>query len=224
MSEFNFNKSITIYPAFDAFVKKHFSTCLGIGGGSTNVNVVFSSILTNEEQVSLSNLVSNYVNPSYWLDLDHTESAPLTTEFINSSTPSVLQSIIVSPYGQPNIVLDNFKSIIRYTTNNTSYFSNWDSNIDPINFTLILHNYNNNSEIKSVTANINADIYNWKTMVQAGSNTLPDIYKTIQIYGLKDVVPGYDTIWLFKGSISNSNVNASLNGLQKLYYQVTLPQ
>lgn len=223
MSEIAFNKSITIYPAFDAFLKNHFPTCLGITGNSESVTAVFSDVLSESDQASLSNLVSSYSNPPYWLELDHTESSPLMTNAITSTSNVIMQSVIVSQYGQTNIVLDNMKTIVRYSTENPAYFATWNSNIDPIVFNLSINNYTTNNIVTDISANINTDVATWKQMAIAGSNTLPDIFKTIQIYGLKDKIPNYDCIWLFQGSITNSNVAVSLNSLQKLFYQIQLP-
>lgn len=225
MAEFPFTKSITLYPAFDAFLKQNFpSTYLGISGGNDQVTVVFSEPISESEQVTLSNLVAGYSNPPYWLELDHTEGSALMSEPTNSTTSSLMQSIIVSPYGQTNIVLDNMKTIVRYTTNNPSYFATWDSNVNPISFTLDVYNHTRNLPVTSVSVNINNQIDQWKQYAVAGSNVLPDIFKTVQLYGLKDYVPNYDCIWLFNGAITNSNVFASLNSLQKLFYQVQWPQ
>ena len=221
MSSFNYNKAISIYSAFDAYLRSHFPTTLdGITGSSTEVSVIFKTELSQEDQTLLHDLVEAYVNPSYWLDLDHTESAPLTSPPTNSSDLVVLQSIIVSSLsGNPNIVLANMKSIIRYSTQNPTYFQTWDPIEAPIIFTLEIYNYTTQSLVKTVSTNVTNEIQAWKT-----DNTAPDIFKTVQIYGLKDLIPNFDCIWLFKGSINNSNVYASMNGLQKLYYQLILPQ
>lgn len=221
MSEFAFNKAITIYPAFDAYLRNNFPTTFnGITGGSDTVTALFTEPLSEVQQATLSNLVSNYVNPSYWLELDHTESSPLMSEPTISPSNVLMQSIIVSQYGQVNIALDNMKTIVRYSAQDPAYFATWDSNQSPVTFNLTIDNYTTGNNVTIVSTNINNELATWKAMAQAGSNSLPDIFKTVQIYGLKDMIPNYDNIWLFKGSITNSNVAASLNSLQKLFYNV----
>jgi hypothetical protein len=64
----------------------------------------------------------------------------------------------------------------------------------------------------------------WRSHVLAGSPApLKPIYKTVQLYGLKDVNPTCDGIWHMQACTTHSESSISLHGLQKIYYQVMLP-
>jgi hypothetical protein len=185
--------------------------------------MVFSTELSQNEVSSLTILVEQYTDPSYWLEQNHTENLSFITKSITSPIPEIMQSIIISPYSTDNIILNDMTTIVRYTCDNIPAFSNWDSNVNPINFSLELYNYTDNFSIKTIYANIDSDVEIWKNMATAGSNYCPDIFKTVEINNLYNICPSNNGIWLFKGAISNSNLSATLNCLQKKYYQIITP-
>jgi hypothetical protein len=222
---FTFDKHIGIFNSFQNYISNAHSNVLGLSGDANSITVVFSSNLNPDQIISLSNNVVNYNDPSYWLNLDHTNNFPLFSEQINSTTGTTLQSFILSPYDQDNIVIGSLKTICKYNTSDLSYFANFNSNISPMKFSLSLCNVTKNQFITSNSTDINEEIQSkWVPLANAGCNFAPPIFKTIQLFGLKDYTPGSDCMFNLNGHVSDSNLYVNLNGLQQLYYQVELPQ
>jgi hypothetical protein len=229
MVQYAYSKHIGLIDAFQNTIEKTFPACNGVTVAPDEVTVEFPDVLSEQDQISLSNLVSSYVDPSYWLSLDHTENMPMYTSQHSNLDMEDIISFITSPseHDDNDIVLGDMKTIVQLIPNSNliSYIgsSNW--NNDPIAVTLAISNYTNNTFITSNSVNFNNTIdTQWIPLIQAGSNNLPAIVKTIQLYGLKDHKPSFDNIWQIAGSCTNSNIKYRLQSLQKIFYEVRLPQ
>ncbi len=224
---YTFAKHIGIIEAFQEYLRKELPSCNGVSGSPDEVMVEFSKELSAEEIAHLNTLVATYNDPSYWLYFDHTENMFMSTHYTSSTTPTLLESFIISPYETNNIVLGDIKTIVQIVPNEHTlqHFSTWDSNMDPVSVTLEIFDYTDKTHLIENSLNLNyAVAQEWIPLIQAGSNVLPTIAKTIQLYGLKDENPGSDCIWQFHGHISNSNLSFNFSGLQKIYYQILLPK
>lgn len=178
------------------------------------VRITFSRELTQEEQDLLASRIEAYVSPSYWLTLHHTENQFLTSLPSNTTTLAAIQSFIVSPYNTSDYVMGDLKTILKYETPDVSVFNDWDPETHPITCTVQLYDYTQNQVIYNTVENINTIISGWK------NNNVDPIWKTTQIYGLKDANPGSDAIWQIKIAVSDPRVYVSLNGMQKIFYSV----
>ncbi len=213
---------VQIVNAFDAHIKTGFPDVSGYDTSGENVVVSMPRTLTVAEQATLASLVGSYADPTYWLDLQRTDTIALKGPNTSSADPVFMQSFIVAlpdNLGFTGECAQSMKTVVRYTPANLNAFAAWDSNADPVRFTLSMQDYSNsNYTVKSVTDDTSSLLGGWVAAARAGSNTADPVYKTIQMFGLN---PGSDAIWNLYGSISNSNVSASINGMQKLYYSVT---
>jgi len=217
MASYRYSKELYLNVAFDDFLKKNFPDSYinfdGVPPFTENlIDIVFNRELTQEEHDNLTTLITNYVNPSYWLAFSRTDNMFVNSLPINSSIPSVAQTFIISPYNQGFEVMGDMKTIIKYESTDT--FSNFNSSIDNITCTIQLFDYTNNNVIVNIESNINDIIDSWKN---GQSNPT---WKTYQIYGLKDANPGSDAIWQIKLSVSDPRVNVTLNGMQRIFYNI----
>lgn len=223
---YTYNKHIGIIECFQDYIKKDFPLCSGVTASPDDVMLEFAEGLSESNSMSLSNLVSSYVDPPFWLMLDHTENTFMHSHITSSAEPTLLESFIMSPYNDPNTVLGDIKTIVTLTQGPTTcdHFSSWDSNVNPVSVNVSVYSQTCDTTLVANSVNMNDMIATkWIPLLQAGSNVLPPLSKTLQIYGFKDRTPTFDCIWQFNGSITNSNVMFDLNGLQKLFYQVKLP-
>ena len=220
MSSFVFTKELHVTAAFTDYMQKNFGDAFYSVDGvppfdQPLIRVNFNRDLTADEQSRLSTLVADYVSPAYWLVLDHTDNAFLSTPPTNSSDPIVCQSFIISPYNVGSIVMGDVKTIIQYSTPDLSVFADWDPQTTPITCTIEIYSYTQNKSVVVVTTNINDVVSSW-----LNDNTADPCWRSIQLYGLKDASPGSDEIWQLKLSVSDPRVFISLNSLQRLYYNV----
>jgi hypothetical protein len=112
--------------------------------------------------------------------------------------------------------MGELKTIIKYDCSDVSTFADWNSETDPpVECTLQLYDYTNNNVVYTHVQNINFLVQDWKD-----NGTNDPYWKTLQIYGLKDAVPGSDAIWQIKLAISDPRINVSLNGMQRIFYNV----
>ncbi len=221
MSSYTFTKELHLADAFTDFLQKTYGE---LYTGWENVppfdypivRIHFTRELTQEEQDLLAQRINDYVSPSYWLDLHHTENQFLTSLPSNNTVDTVIQSFIVSPYNTSDYVMGDLKTIVKYETPDISAFNDWDPNQTPITCTVELYDYTQQQSIYRTTENINFIISGWLQ-----NNNNDPYWKTTQIYGLKDANPGSDAIWQIKMSVSDPRVYISLNGMQKIYYTVS---
>lgn len=214
-----YEKELRHTGAFAEFLTSHFgSDFFAVDGvppfDRPLVKLVFNRELTEAEIAQLTTLVTNYVSPTYWLRLSHTDNQFLNSPATNSTDLHVCQSFIISPYNTADVVMGDLKTIIKYETNDHTAFADWDPQTNPITFTLQLFDYTQNQVIYTTTQNITDIITNWKN----GSSEA--YWRTVQIYGMKDASPGSDAIWQIKLSISDPRVYVSLNGMQRIFYNV----
>lgn len=223
MSKYSFTRYVGIPAACFDYISKLFPNANGYSYSEGVLEVSFPTSLNSLELQELTQKISEYQDPDYWLDLYNTETYPFQSIVCDSQELIDMQAIIVTPYNQNGVVLGSMKTIVKYNCKNHAAFVS--NPTEPIKFNLVMNDYSSgNSNICNVETDITNEVQNiWVPMVQAGSNVLPSIYKTTQIYGLKDLCPGADCIWTFQSSISNSNVTATINSLQKLFYYVTYP-
>lgn len=219
MYEYYFTKTVTKPDAFNDYIKGKLLTSEGVATSDTTITVYSSVELTSEQQIQLASDVEAYVDPSYWLILDHSDNQFLNTNSTNSDTPEVLQSFIVSPYNNGNTVLGSMKTVVEYTVTDLNAFINWDES-NPVIFTLEIFNLTQNKSVTTITQTLNDMCLHWKQHALNGDGSPQKDWKTLQIYGLKDLVPGSDCIWQFKVSISHPSIYISLNSVQRLYYVV----
>ncbi len=224
MPDYSFERAhVALVNALNAHIQPTFPDVAGYDTSGDNVIVNFPYELTTEQQATLAALVASYTDPPYWLDLQRTETIAMRSPATSSLTPVFMQAFIVAVpdnLGFMGECSQSMKTVVRYAPVNLAHFVDWDSNVSPVQFTLDIQDYTHDDAITTITDDISNMLTGWQELAQAGSNTAPAIFKTIQLYGLN---PTTDSIWNVFGSISNSNVSAGINGMQKLYYSVTRP-
>jgi len=211
------------------FIKTVSNNKFSLGIGSYNQDnipsvTIYSNVdtVTEEDWVAIQLALQSYTEPVEYLILHHTDDHFLNTIETNSNDLTVLQSFIQSPpvtdlmSDKANIpmVLNDMKVICCLRVDNSSVLTSWDSVNDPITITFQIYDKTRDTIISTQTLDISNIALNFKN----GTTTVD--YKTVQIYGLRDVIDTYSCIWQFRTSISNSNIYLSINGAQKLYYQV----
>lgn len=227
--EYIFNKQVRLYDALNAQLKSTFgANSAGLSSADgLSITVYMNSPLSGEDEARLGQLVAKYVDPPYWLELDRTENHALRSLPTNASNCSVfLETFIMSPYIDNQLVMGSMKTIVRCSTQDAAWVTAWDPNTQPVRVEVRLHCGSTGRDITSNAIDVTAELdAAWRGPVSAGSNALdlPAVYKSVQLFGLKDACPSSDRIWHLQGAISNSNVSIDLHGLQKLFYQVVLP-
>ena len=225
--EYPFAKTVKLPDALRAQLNARFGNIsLGLNSSDAeHISVYMTRELTADELTALNMIIADYTDPSYWLELDHTENHSLRSITTNeTSCQTFLDTFIIAPYAHDNVVMGSMKTVVRCTTPDPSWVSSWNAATSPISVEVCVHCGTTGRDISSNSMDISADIdAAWRPMVAAGSNTVPPLYKSIQLYGFKDASPNSDCIWHLTGSVSDSNVCIDLNGLQKLFYQVVMP-
>ncbi len=221
MASYTFTKELHLSAAFTDYLEKTYGE-LYVSWSNVPpfdeplVRITFARELTQEEQDLLASRINSYVSPTYWLDLHHTDNQFLTSLPSNTTTLAAIQSFIVSPYNTSDYVMGDLKTIIKYETPDLNSFDGWNPETEPITFTLELYDYTQQQVIYSTTESINNIVTTWLQ----NNNTEP-VWKTTQIYGLKDANPGSDAIWQIKLAVSDPRIFVSLNGMQKIFYTVS---
>ena len=191
----------------------------------TEVEVTFNRELTPEEQISIGNAVSAYVESIYYLVLHHTETQLMNTDYTNSSDFKILQSFIMPPDNEfinenkidVNTHLGDIKTIIEIATDDVTFTNTWDPVTNPIIISLQIYCLTKELIVTTDDIDITSIVSAWK-------NADPPLtgekhaWKTHQIYGLYNVLPNHDCIWQTSLKTNNANIKLKLNGLQKLYY------
>ena len=219
MSQYCFTKSgLAKVFILDIRLKETFTFYEYLDYTDPNLVIVTKTVLDETEQANLTAFITNYVEPTVYLQLNSTVSNPTLSKKTNSQVPFTVITWILSRDDQKNsgAVFNSLKTVVSYDTDNITQFVN-NTNAT---LTFDLCNYNTNNVLYSTTVNISNILQIWETMAnnnETGSGTL---IKSLQIEGLRNVLPSDDTIIQIKLSISNPNIYVRLNGLQMLYYDL----
>ncbi len=230
-TEYTFDKSVRLPSAFNA----RLAQLLGARslGSSTpdadRVTVYVSEPLDAQELAQLAQLVQAWEDPPYWLELERTENHSMRSA--KTSDPAVstfLETFIMSPYLEDDggVVMGSIKTVVRCWTADLAWMAAWDPAAAPIHVDVQLYCGTLQRTLASATLDISADLEAaWRSLAGAGAGAgdPPPVYKSVQLYGLKDCNPSSDRVWHLQGAVSNANVTINLNGLQRLFYHVVLP-
>lgn len=178
--------------------------------------------ITEEDWNLIGLALLNYIEPNEALILHHTDDHFLNTIETNSQELLVLQSFIQSPHitdmasNKLNVptVLNDIKIICCLRVNDNNVLSSWNQAIDPISIQFQIYDKTRNIIVSNQIIDISDTVLNLKNGAELKE------FKTLQIYGVKDKIDTYSCIWQFKASISNPNIYLSINGVQKLYYEI----
>lgn len=183
--------------------------------------VSMTSELTVSQLNDLTLLITNYIDPAFYLTLDHTTSLAMHSHFTNDQdtmmgTQTVLQTLIYTASIDTNIVLDSCKSIVEFHCPNLqSYLNKTTGNIN-----VEIYDITRDTSIASQTLQLNDIAVQWNILANTGSTTGNTMYRSVQFTGLKNKNPDYDCIFQLRGSASDTSFTYRLNGLQYLYYSV----
>jgi hypothetical protein len=184
--------------------------------------VSMKSELTTLQLADLTTLINNYVDPAFYLTLDHTNSIALHSHFTTDpdnviiDDANILQTFIYTANVDSNIILDSCKTIVEYYCPNTqSYLNKTTGSIN-----VVIYDITRNTSIASQTIPLNEIAVQWNALANSGSTTGNTVYRSTQFTGLKDKNPDYDTVFQLRGTTSDLDFTFRLNGLQYLFYSV----
>jgi hypothetical protein len=186
-------------------------------------DVHFFSELTTEQQDLLTQQVQAYVDPPYYKIFRQALDMPLTTENINSTefvtvNTSINSATVVADQGTV-VKLGGLKTVVKYTTDDVTQFANFDEN-STNTVTVQFFDYTRQTVLVTNEININDILTAWKNDAINGGSGSRQQLKSSQFYGLIASCPIHDCIWQIRVKVTNPLVAVSLNGLQKLYYDI----
>lgn len=218
MTIMNFTKTITKPEAFSFYLTQNFPYLVSTTIDGTSVTLETAETLTTEEQDLLTTLVTDYVDPEYFLQLSYTDSLNGTSEKTNEQVLREVQAFIFPDLNniQDGTTLDSLKSIIKVQ----NYAVEGLTGITGGSVTVSVTDKTRDMFIASETVNIDDIITSWNALAATGATGEVTGYKTVMITGLKDKATTFDCIWVFSLSTSDPQIYARLSGLQKLFYDV----
>jgi hypothetical protein len=223
-STYNFSKVPALPDAFENYLNVN-NAPLFAGFSSTQgvLSILTSDVLTTSQLDMLTTLVNNYIDPPYYLQLDHKNSVPLYSQYtsnkdlaMSDNSLLVLQTLIFPGETTEDIVLDEIKTVFEYHCPNVQNFLNSTTG----SLTYQIYDMSRNIEITTQTIDLMSEgiIPKWNTLAQTGSTISNSIYKTKQLNGLMNKTPNYDCVWQLR--LSNPTLfSARINGLEYLYFQ-----
>ena len=181
--------------------------------------ITFKRSLTSQELSEFTNWITTWVQPSIYLIYDHAETYTLTTDKINSSDLSVVNTFIMPRYNltSSSVILGSLKTLIHVSVHDITSLINLDENIIG-NIKIQLYCNTKKVVIHHEDVSISNTIYNWKQQALGGKTGLIEDWIPYQMYGLDNVLPDYDCIWQWKLSTNSPNVYVALNSLQRIYF------
>ncbi len=191
--------------------------------GSFLITVPTSEELTTEEQEQLNNIINDYVDPPYYLQLTRTNSVPLYSEFTNKSGQNVVNgNTVMQTYifngnaaNENSEYIDCIKTIFEYRVDNVQNFAN--TTAGSIYFEI--YDITRNQLILSRDINLGSIATEWNALAQTGSTEGSTMYRSEQFYGLMNMSPGYDCIWQMRGNVDPPDAfDFKINSYQELYY------
>ncbi len=221
VSTYVFTKNISKFDAMHAYFRERQPKYLNFSAENDVVTLYLSAELTEAEQASMATLVAAYEDPEFWLTLERTEEQFLSTKFTSSTTPVVLQSFIVSPYNASDVlVMDSIKTVINFEVLDIQDLLTIPPET-PFTITIELYNFTQSETVITEVKDIADKIQMWRDEASGLSEaTSRSHWSTLQMFGLKDYVPGADNIWQFRVNVSYPLVRVALNSVQKLFYNV----
>lgn len=225
MSTYTFlEKIVNKPPAFDKYIRDNVawvSNFLGISTDPLIVNV--GRELTHEEQLQLTTLVNNYIDPVVFLVYDHSDTLTMHSHYTSDvdnilvDSKAILQTFIYNNPGANNgLVLDSVKTIVEYACPNVQNFANTTSG----SIWLDIFDVTRNVSICNVTKDLNEVATKWNALAATGSTEANSVFTSVQFDGMMNKTPNYDVIWQLRGTTSNSNYTFRCNCLQYLFYNV----
>lgn len=216
--------AIKIPDSLNSYLYDHVPHFSGVITDDTRITLTTSQELTPQQLAEATQWTLDYVDPPFWLALDHTDVSGLISASTNSQTPEVVHSFIATRADPSNnIVLDCFKTIIEYTVDDVSAFATWDPSVNPLTVSLDVYNESDGVTVVSTSENVNIIGEKFKAAALEGKTGKFTAWKTYQLTGMRDKFPGEaDCIWQYKIGISLSNVTIRMSSLQKIYYVLTL--
>lgn len=217
---FNFSYSMPRY--WQKFFDTNFPNCYYENYGD-HIDLKFQYPISDADVAKAQQTLNSYTEPPYYLTLARTQEFLLNTAKISSSSPQILQTFIMSPESNSNQVMADMKAIIELNLTTTTLLNTLNLAINSLNNneSVILQIYctTRNNMIKNMTIDISDTVSTWKTNQSSDKR----IWKSVQIYGLKELNPTYDCIWQLKLATSNPCITAGISSLQKLIYNVETP-
>lgn len=218
---YNFKITFTKPLAFANYIETQYSSLNPtiINTVDNYVTIQFNVSLTDSHISDIQSYINNYTDPAYYLTLIETQNQCLNTTTINSPTPQIVQTFIISPQTDPTLVMADMKTIIQLSIDDLNSLQ-FDKN-NPVLITVTLFDITRNIEINQTICDISPQITTWHTLQTQNISGPVYAWKSLQIYGLKDCLPDHDCIWQFKLSVNDTNINASLTCLQNLIYSIS---
>jgi hypothetical protein len=210
---FNFSYSMPRY--WQKYFDTNFPNCYYENYGD-HIDLKFQYEISDADVVKAQQTLNSYTEPPYYLTLARTQEFFLNTTKTSNSSPEILQTFIMSPESNSNQVMANMKAIVELNLTTTTSLNELNNNESVI---LQIYCTTRSNMIKNITIDISDAVSTWKTNQSIDKR----IWKSVQIYGLKEMNPTYDCIWQLKLATSNPCITAGISSLQKLIYNVETP-
>lgn len=219
---YDFEKTIIRQTAFNEYLTLNVTWVEffdGVSISGDQITVHSTRELTTEEQDALALLVTDYVDPPFYLVYSDSISAPMETVF--SSEPGlviggrrVMQTFIFSICDEPAKVINSIKTVVEYhcldvsdpPVNGEINVYIWDQTRSVVIADVIIPL----SEIQTKWDDMN-------TQMLTGPDT---VFRSLMITGLASLTPDHACVWQIRGSTNSAKFDFKLNGLQTIYYNV----
>jgi len=168
--------------------------------------------------------ISGFVNPSVYYWFDHSDDHFVRSETTNAQSLTSVQCFIQSPNsdisftgkgGEPCYIGD-IKLLLEISTPDTSAFSTWDPEVDPISIDAELHCLSFDVSLGSNTLNVTSSVSDWKAQTPSGKGRA---FKTLQVYGLTNIDIQCASVWDIRLSTTDPRASVGCIGVQRNYYQ-----
>lgn len=222
-TEYPFTKSLSLLDAFQNYMKTNNAPLYeGCELTGTDLIVKTSGTLSEEQLATVTTLVTDYVEPPYYLSFSRTESLALHSHYTSDSDlvqadgRSVVQTLIFTNRNQEieGQVLNCIKTVLEYNTPNLQNFVNTTSG----SIAFEIFDITRNVQICLNELDISEIATGWNTLAQTGSTSGNTVYKSHMCGGLADKTTDYDCVYQFRLSTSHPDFNCRMNGLQYLFY------
>lgn len=204
-------------PAFENYLATNYPDAqFTVSITGNQVTLTTTTVLSTDQQTSLTTLVNAYVDPAIYLQLAYTESMSGISERSNSQVPYDVMSFIFPSTTniQDGTLLDGLKTVVTVWTDTVQGFSG----VTGGTVTIDIYDYTRDFAITSATIDISTQVSTWQTMAAAGATGMVNAYVSQLFGGLYAESTTFDCIWIFRITTSNPLIYARLNGIQKLFY------
>ncbi len=209
-------------PAFQCYISNRLPSFAGFMVEENLVRVISNVELDSTQLAALDANVRSYTDPAIYYQFEYAETITGFSQSTISNQLEDVQSFIFPSKTLPNgdnaesdgKVFNAIKSILKLTMGDVAQALEFTSG----SVTIELYDITRDFQIGIQTIDITPFLLEWKAAALANQTGLVNKYKSFIFSGLDSNGTNYDTIWVFRLSVSEPKVRVRLNGFQKLFY------